>query len=203
MAEPLKKHSERDKMGKKKNKFKNLFKKLKYQYTRTEFISAVCRKCELCRSISNPEYCYDTVYVNDPKKFMKVILKQLIHFSENSFDYLKCDQNVIHPDEWFKEIFQTSFCNSNHCSQLPQNGNQCEHFAGCLYAFKKQVRGTAVDTLTNMWTCPKIPHYVPSNMHKYSHIFKQATVVRNPTPTFFCNQEFGEEIRSILDGNND
>ena len=134
---------------------------------------------------------------------MKVILKQLIYFSGNTFDYLKCGQGIIHPDEWFKEVFQESFCNSNYCEHLPRNGSICEHFAGCLHVFKKQVRGTAIDALTNMWTCPKVPHYVSPNINKYSHIFKQPIVIRNPTPTFFCNQGFGEEIRSILDGNND
>lgn len=176
---------------------KSKLKRLKYQYTRTEFVSAVCAKCRLCKSTSNPEYCYDYVYQDNPKKFMKVILKQLLYFSEWVSDYSKFKHIIACPDSQIQRIFQESFCDSNYCGQLPEIIRPCEHLAGCLHVFRRQIRGINTNNLVVLSDYRKLPSKFP-NGNKHDN---EIIVVRNPTPTFFCNQGFEKEVKDILNGN--
>jgi hypothetical protein len=88
-------------------------------------------------------------------------------------------------------------CSSNFCGQLPDFNRPCEHLSGCLHIFRKQVRGLTTGDLIVLSDYRKSPPKFP-NGKKYDN---RIIVVRNPTPTFFCNQGFEGEVKDILDGN--
>ncbi len=190
---------------------KSKLKRKKYQYSKHEFIQAVCGKCGLCKSPINPEFCYESVYKDNPKTFTKVVLKQL-------FDTRHWLLSAGHPsiatcpDENIQYILETVFCASDFCGKLPEEGQECKAITGCLYTFRRQIKGLDknIDIFDNV--CKVITGNTPANSNvinyqdfknKKKQKQKYKYVVSQPrTPTFFCNENFKKEIGEILDGDN-
>lgn len=160
----------------------------KYQYTKNEFIRVVCNKCGLCKP-TNPEFCYESVYKDNPKKTIKVVLDQLIVVKSwllnSGYTINTC------PDEYVKYTLQNAFCSSNFCGQLPKDDHQCKSIDGCLYSFKRQIN--------NNNNCNNV---IDFNSFKTKHKQKKKLKRIIYLPTFFCNEGFRNEIKEILDGNN-
>ena len=191
---------------------KSKLKRKKYEYTRDEFIQIVCSKCGLCKSPIVPEFCYNCVYKDNPKKFTKIILEQLFdvrHWLSNA----GYPSIALCPDESIQFILQTIFCSSDFCGKSPGEEQQCKAIAGCLHSFRKQIKGLdnnlaifndACDNiLKGIQPAKNVIDYQSFRSKKkakqiYKHI---ATIPR--TPTFFCNESFKKEIGEILDGYND
>jgi hypothetical protein len=189
---------------------KSKLKRKKYQYTKHEFIQAVCSKCGLCKPPITSEFCYDGVYKDEPKKFTKVILEQLFdirHWLSNAGypDIALC------PDESIQFILQTIFCGSDFCGKSPEEGQQCKAIAGCLHAFRKQIKGLNNNMAIFKDACDNIlgnsnnvidfRDFKHKKKQKQKYNYVVAVVERKPT--FFCNDGFRKEIGEILDGNND
>jgi hypothetical protein len=177
------------------NKF-DKFNRDKYQYTKNEFIKVICNKCGLCKSTVNPEFCYESVYKDNPKKTIKVILEQLIEMRNwlinSGYTINTC------PDEHIRYILQTIFCASDFCGQLPKDDHQCKNIDGCLYAFRHQIKNTNANNLIIFNNkCNKILDF---NKFKTKQKKKIKKIVH--LPTFFCNSSFKKEIGEILDGDN-
>jgi hypothetical protein len=190
---------------------KSKLKRKKYQYTKYEFIQAVCSKCGLCKSPIEPGFCFDCVYKDNPKKFTKVILEQL-------FDVRHWLSNVGYssistcPDESVQYILQNIFCDSDFCGKSPGEGEQCKAIAGCLHAFRKQIKGLNNDLAVFDDVCKTILNSADKdgNVLSYQNFkskkkqkYKYVVNVIPRTATFFCNETFRKEIGEILDGNND
>jgi len=190
---------------------KSKLKRKKYEYTRDEFIQIICSKCGLCSSPVIPEFCYNCVYKDDPKKFTKVILEQLFDVKHwlLSAGY---PSTKLCPDEPIQHILQTIFCDSNFCGKFPGEEGQCKATAGCLHSFRRQMKGidSNLDIFNKM--CNSILNdTVHSNVISYQNFkntkkqkqkYNHITIVPR-APTFFCNEGFKKEIGEILDGNND
>ena len=191
---------------------KSKLKRKKYQYTKHEFVQAICEKCGLCKSPITPEFCYEGVYKDNPKKFTKMILEQLLnvrHWLTNAghTSITTC------PDDWIQYLLQTVFCSSDFCGKLPEEGQSCKAIAGCLHTFRRQIKGLDKNLAIFDGTCNNILGniFVPNNnvinyqdfKNKKKQKQKYKYVVQQPrTPTFFCNENFKKEIGEILDGNN-
>lgn len=184
---------------------KSKLKRKKYDYTRDEFISIVCNKCGLCKLPIIPEFCYNCVYKDNPKKFTKLIQEQLFdvrHWLSNA-GYVNID---MCPDEHIQHVLQTIFCESNFCGKFTGEGNQCKAIVGCLHALRRQIKGTDNLIKFNEVCNSILNNTYPNNILDY-HNFKDRKkqkishkIVR--VPTFFCNEKFKKEIGEILDGNN-
>lgn len=191
---------------------KSKLKRRKYQYTKEEFVQIICSKCGLCKPPIAPEFCYTCVYNDNPKKFTKLILEQLLdvrHWLSNA----GYPSIAVCPDDSVQHILQTIFCSSDFCGKSPGDGQQCKAIAGCLHAFRKQVKGLNSNLAVFDDACKNIlGSMMPSNnvidyqrfstKKKQKQKYKYVVAVVPRTPTFFCNDRFRKEIREILDGNN-
>ena len=192
---------------------KSKLKRKKYQYTKQEFIQAVCSKCGLCKQPVTAEFCYDGIYKDEPKKFSKVILVQLS-------DLAHWVSNAGYPsagacsDETIQHALQSIFCDSDFCGKLPGEGQQCKALAGCLHAFRKQIKGTDKNLSMFNSVCNNILNGITLNdkvidyqkfktKKKQKQKYKHVVTVVPRKPTFFCNDGFRKEIGEILDGDND
>jgi hypothetical protein len=186
---------------------KSKLKRKKYQYTEYEFVQAVCNKCGLCKTPIYPEFCYNCVYKDNPKKFTKIILEQLFdvrHWLSNA----GYPSIALCPDDSIQHILQTVFCDSDFCGKSPGEDQQCKAVAGCLHSFRKQIKGLDNNLAIFNDACNTILGnnviYYQDFKNKKKQKQKYKYVVAAPrTPTFFCNDGFKKEIGEILDGYND
>lgn len=158
-------------MGKRKKS-----RKTKYLYSKVDFINSICSKCELCSS--DPTFCFDVVYKDNPKRFVKTITKKLYKFKHwlNSIGY---SDVTTCPDEHIEYILKLAFCDSNIGCKAEGTADDCLHLLGCFYEFKKQLKNSNSGIITRL---PKISK--GNNLKAES--------------TFFCNESFKKEIKEIL-----
>lgn len=156
-------------------------KRLKYHYTKTEFMDIICAQCGLCPNGTEPIFCYGNVYKDSPKKFIRTIFKSLMEIKRWLI-------NAGHPKEsllsnsYIEYMFSASFCSSNYCGQYNSKKN-CEYLTDCISAFKKQSK--SYKSVSNK-KCKKDSNkrYVPQ-----------------PYSTFFCNAGMESEVRRVINGN--
>lgn len=182
-------------MGKKSRR-----KRKKYKYTKTEFVDIICAQCGLCPKGTDPVFCYGDVYKDNPKKFIRVIFKNLMEVKRWLINVGHADPTFC-PDEDIEYIFRMGFCQSNYCKQKPPgNRNKCDYLAGCLTAFRKQIKNPTGQVL-------QLDEYRGRNKkknrkYKTKKKKQKARYVPQPYPTFFCNEGMQKEVRRIVDGNN-
>lgn len=178
---------------------KSRLKRRKYQYTKDEFMLAVCgRTCQLCPANTDPTYCYDTIYKEDPKLFMRKSLNELKDirkylYSAGYEDLTKC------PDEDLEYVIESAFCPICLSTFEPKQGT-CGYIAGCVQALRKQVHspsGKVIDL--NQHRYPAKKKNLNSKWRKPKAQKRKAKYVP-PTPTFFCRNSFRSEVDRIVNG---
>lgn len=170
-------------MGKKKRK-----KRRKLNYTKAEFQQIFCSKCMLCPSKTDPTFCFEQVYKQNPKLFVRVIFNRLIQLNKWIFESGEADIKGF--DESIEYIFKNAFCSSGFCGGKHHNG--CEMITGCLMAFRAQMRGK-----------PKINlNMAAPQGKKNKKKNKKNRYVAKAYPTFFCNEPFKSEIEVLLNEDN-
>jgi len=173
-------------MGKKSKK-----KRKNYKYTKTEFVDIICTKCGLCPEGTDPVFCYNDVYVNNHKKFIKVIFKNLIEVKRWLVNIGHSDPTFC-PDEDIEYIFKMSFCQSDYCKQRPLANHNCAYLAGCIGAFRGQIKNPNNQImLLNEYRNRKKKEKKNKNSYK-----------QQPCPTFFCKPGMEDEVKKIINGNN-
>lgn len=176
-------------------------KRRQYKFGHGEFIETICkRQCHLCKA-GNPELCYDEMYSLDSKRFMETVHKTVLEAnkfltSENYKNINECSDDEI------QYIFQSFICESNFCNKHLTDYSTCSDMIGCLAKFRKQIRGTEEDNTENkvIFLTARIKKKQDKKKGKTINVVVKPKV--EPTPTFFCNEKFGKEIRRILDGDN-
>lgn len=188
---------------------KSQLKRKKYQYTKTEFILVVCNKCGLCESKINPVFCYDGIYLDEPKKFIKTILPKLIE-TKKWFDGIGYNNINICPDDDIQHILITSFCKSNYCGNWMGDDDKCDYLAGCLSTIRKQFSYSSKnnDNIISYQALKSKYKVKLGNKSiacgyssKKNKIKKEKEPERHPTPSFFCSEGFENRIKSIIYGN--
>lgn len=191
-------------MGKKKRQPKN-----KYLYTRDEFIMTVCSKCGICGKSSDPIFCFDTAYIDEPKKFIKRVLPKL----EKNNEWLienKYENINFCPDDEVQNILISTFCKSGYCGNWMGGKDKCDYFIGCLsvlrrqfYSIKSDERLDSYQTLKEKYSVKLVKNGVAcgysSKKFNRKNVVKE--VKRHPTPSFFCRDGFENRIKSIIYGN--
>lgn len=176
-------------MSKKKKKVKSKFRNL--SYSKTEFISNICSQCKVCKAGTDPVFCYDETYAKDPKTFMNVIYRNLLEVKRWLVNIGESD---LRPDEDIQYTFQMSFCESNYCGCRPHITEEpCKFIAGCLSAFRNQaksLKSTVIQLSDYRGRKEKIAAKTKTGNKKH--------YVHSPEPSFFCNEGFKEEIKSIV-----
>lgn len=182
-------------MGKSKSRRK------KHKYTRAEFINICCEKCGLCSPGTPPDLCYSELYVIHPKKFIKVIFRNLIEIrrlsNKNGNIRLYTENSNI---EYLEYLFRRAFCSANLCGKYNAS-KQCENIIGCVAAFRRQVKGYNSSGYYNIYKSVSPTKTIQKNKKKKN---KQRYVAK-PYPTFFTNGNaaFLEEINEIIYGKNE
>jgi len=183
-------------MGKRKGRKKK--RKNKQKFSKVQFREIICAKCKLCESddaIKHNFFCYNQIYLQNPKRFIKTTFPALLEAA----GWIENNQNPIskRPDANVVYMLKHIFCNSGVCGKeysTWDEKNQCEFTEDCLQTFKQQIRG-------ELRNSPKLIAET-SRRKKKNKKKKDKKVVVKPYPTFICNPEFVEEIREILgDGN--
>lgn len=172
-------------------------KKKQFKYSKKQFINNVCSQCRLCKKNAEPNFCYYVVYKENPKKFINMILVNLIEVrrwlaSTGVSDTTRC------LDEDIEYIFNMGFCSSNFCGERRETGNTCAYIAGCLSAFRLQVKGLK-NSLTQFNTYPTKKgkrNKRKNNKHKA----KTKRHTPKPQPSFFCNEGMMDEVKEIING---
>ena len=162
--------------------------KKKYKYTKHEFMSICCSKCRICHDGFSPDLCYSDLYVIQPKKFIKIIFKNLLKtkyliMGYNSYIH-GCVQRTSYDDN-LKIFFIKVFCSANLCGKY-NSLKQCTNINRCLSDFKCQINGHS--------TTDKVSVFDKPTKKKKQRYIVQAY------PTFFTNksESFSEEIKKIL-----
>lgn len=169
-------------MGKKSKK-----KRRKLNYTKSEFQQIFCNKCMLCPANTDPTFCYEQVYKQNSKLFVRVIFNRLIQLNKWLFE---SDNSEIKGfDESIEYIFKNAFCSSGFCGKKYPSG--CEMITGCLMAFRAQMKGG-----------PKINISMSAPQGRKTKKDKKTRYVAKPYPTFFCNEPFKSEIEVLLNEDN-
>lgn len=167
------------------------FKRKKHKYTKQEFINICCKKCGLCEEGTSPDLCYSELYVSQPKKFIKVIFRNLLSVKD-SFDKAGlCASNI--GNTYLEHVFfRKAFCSANLCGNY-NSYKQCDYIVGCMAAFRKQTK-----VYDNIYT--SVPQKHSQKKKKSS---KKNRYVAKAYPTFFTNgnADFLEEIKEILKDN--
>jgi hypothetical protein len=183
---------------------KGALRRKKYQYTRNEFIIAVCNKCRLCHDTKDPVLCYDYVYKDYPKRFMKAVLQHLIE--ANKWITNTGYKNIaLCPDEDIKYIFKTVFCNSKCCEYFDVGNQPCKSMAGCVFTFRKQFKYLDksfkdLDKASNVLDYSELKKKYDKVNYNIVRNRNKKYVKPEPYPTFFCNKRFEKEIEKILYG---
>jgi len=170
----------------------------RYKYTKAEFINICCEKCGLCPLGTSPDLCYSELYLMQPKKFIKVVFKNLLRIrklsDKNGYIRLYTENNDI---EYLEYLFRNAFCSANLCGKYNIN-KQCENIIGCITAFRRQVKGYNSPEHFDIYKpgSSKIPK------QKKKKKRKEQRYVAKPYPTFFTNGNaaFLKEINEIIYG---
>lgn len=175
---------------------KNRLKRRKYELLRHEFVSYVCSQCGLCKGSTDASFCYDGHYTENPKKFIKEVLKALKEIKE-TLPLVHPAQNALVTDVDFEYTLEEAFCAKNLCGKGQNVGINCEYQIGCLQALRSQVNGKRGNLITF-----KSNHgrkNISPNKNKKQKRQKKNYVP--PSPKFFCNTSFRPEVDKIINGN--
>lgn len=174
----------------------------RYKYTRAEFINICCEKCGLCPPGTSPDLCYSELYLLQPKKFIKVVFRNLLEIrklaDKNGYIYLYTENSNV---EYIEYLFRNAFCSANLCGKYSVD-KQCENIIGCIAAFRRQVKGYTSQMIEPYDAYrPILPIPTKQKKKKKNKKKKQRYVVK-PYPTFFTNgnADFLEEINEIIYG---
>ena len=177
-------------MGKSKSR------KKRYKYTRAEFINICCEKCGLCPLGTSPDLCYSELYLIQPKKFIKVVFRNLLEIrklsDKDGYIRLYTENTNV---EYLEYLFRRAFCSANLCGKYRMD-KQCDNIIGCIAAFRRQVKGYNSPEHFNIYRS------VSTKAPKQKKKKKKQRYVAKPYPTFFTNGNaaFLEEINEIIYG---
>jgi len=172
---------------------------MKYRYTKTEFMDIICTQCGLCPKDTEPVFCYGDVYKESPKKFIRVIFKNLMEVKRWLVNVGQAHPSFL-PDEDIEYIFKMGFCSSNYCGQRGTKKN-CEYIAGCISAFRKQIKNPNGQLIKlSDFRNAKTTSSRKGKKKKRKKAIKERYVPQ-PYPTFFCNERMEPEVKRIVDGN--
>ena len=120
---------------------KSRLKRRKYKYTEDEFMLGACSFCRLCKSNTAPTFCYTGVYRDDPRRFMRKILPELMAW-RNYLNVSGIRDITTCPEDEIQYMFETAFCDDQYCrSSNDTPGSSCVNILGCLHAFRDQFNG--------------------------------------------------------------
>jgi hypothetical protein len=176
---------------------KSRLKRKKFNLSRQEFVELVCKKCGLCKTIGNPLFCYDKMYIEGPKDFIRGIVPKLGE-AQTWFNSTKFDSLASFPDDDLQFVLQLSFCAADFCgTTLTTGNNECEYIAGCLAAFRRQIESKEEVKI------PKVIIHRGRNKkfdkeNKTAWQKEKKVKKAPPTPYFFCNDTFREEVEKII-----
>jgi hypothetical protein len=156
-----------------------------YKYTKHEFMSICCSKCGICHDGFSPDLCYSDLYVVHPKKFIKVIFRNLLkskHLITEYNPYMHGHVQGMIYNEALENFFIKVFCSANLCDKY-NSSKQCVNINMCLSDFKYQLNGHSTADKVSVFSKKKNQRYVVQ-----------------PYPTFFTNEneKFSKEIKRIL-----
>lgn len=158
---------------------KNKNSKKRNFFSRKNFVTIICKQCNLCKQISNPTFCYDSVYRTDPHNFIQNFYKFLLDYKTEENKEFK----QLH--EITKQSFAKKLC-PKICSNV-KNGLECILLPGCYEDF--------IDQLLEYDDSLKKPK-------DKKRICKSLPDVPSTTSFFSQDKNFIKKINRILYGDN-
>lgn len=183
-------------MGKKNKNLRRTF-----DYTQAQFVHNVCKKCGICHSEADRTFCYDTMYMDDPKLFISKTFNRLLEISKwKQGEYLSGMPESI-PDMNFEHALNYAFC--NFCKdKVKGKSDRCEAMIGCLFEFRRQVLPPFDNSVFNRAIKKDIKcvGFLNTSSKNSKIKKKEARIVVPAKPTFFCNDRLKEELKELLNG---
>jgi hypothetical protein len=177
---------------------KSRLKRRKYDLTKSEFMISICPQCRICMPNTQPSFCYDGCYVDDPKRFIKKVLPDLKEI-RSALDSVAINNFEMQADDEFEFMLEEVFCDANICGHGGVGaGCNCVHKLGCLHELRSQIKDI-VGRTTNIGS-NRGRKSRKGNKNNYRKQKKQKYVP--PTPFFFCNDNFRPEVERIVNGIN-
>jgi len=167
-------------MGKKKGRNR----KKKQQYTVHEFKDIFCAKCELCPYGIDPFFCFNHVYKQAPKEFVKNVFNRLLRARKCVID--GSISKSATPGQEVANIFNLAFGGAHF-----QNRKK----ARILFAEQMASEGQGAPPKKKLSKAEKKKLKREAKRRRKRYIVQAY-------PYFFCNEGFREEIDTVLGNNN-
>lgn len=172
---------------------KSRLKKRRYNLRQHEFLQFVCPQCGLCAEGTRANFCYEGHYLEAPKRFMKFVLPKLITLREE-LSLVGPAKSILQDDDDFAFTLEEAFCDSNICGNAGiASGINCTYKIGCLQSLREQARAGGKKITSIGLHRGRKRNKSKKNKRRKKYVA--------PTPTFFCNDSFREEVDKII-GNN-
>ena len=177
-------------MGKKSRR-----KRRKYKYSRNEFMLNVCSICDICLPNTNPTFCFDEMYISNPKRFMDYVLPDLMEKS-NELKNINAQGGEDY-ENFIEFLLEDSFCAYNLCGNGTAGGANCFAKPNCLRGFHEQIANRD-GRVINLDAKRK----EKKKNNQQIIIRKKKKKIIKIKPMFFCNDSFREEVDRIVNENN-
>ena len=143
-------------------------------------MSICCSKCGICNEGFSPDLCYSNLYTIQPKKFIKVIFKNLLKSK-----HLIKERHNPYTHSNLKKFFIEVFCSANLCGKY-RPLKQCTNINMCLSDLRCQINGYPITNKVTVFNTE-----IKKNKQRY---------IVQAYPTFFTNENenFSKEIKKIL-----
>ena len=170
---------------------------------RHEFIALFCKQCKLCSQGSNPSFCYNLLYCDEPFNFVDVMFPRLMEV-RRSISSIGVKSAPEYNDDDLEYLLNYAFCSTKHCKA--STPGDCVYRMGCMSKLRQQLlfggeTGQLVQLDNHRGREVKTSNKNKSNKAKYR---QQQQVKKKPaTATVLCTDSFLEEVTRILYGDGD
>lgn len=141
----------------------------KHKYNKNEFINILCRKCNLCKNMIDPAFCYEFIYKNCKRKFIQRVFPKLLALKAK--ERLSGIPIYNYDLEDFHATFKQTFCDAGICGKGIED---CDDILKCSTLFRLQLYGIKSTTKLSF------------NKHKIKKKKKKKNkYIAKPYPSFF------------------
>jgi hypothetical protein len=167
--------------------------KNKKMLTKWDFTGMLCTQCMLCREGTEPEFCYQHVYKQNPKRFIELVFPRLLKAGERIMD--GDFDGEANPAKEMNKLFDFVFSIVHF-----QNRNAAR------IDFANQVTAPTFSPSSRKKTDKQLAREERTAKRKAKKAKKgkkgKKRYIVAAYPTFFCSGGMKEEIRSIIDADN-
>lgn len=159
--------------------------------TKWDFTGMCCSKCMLCREGTEPEFCYQHVYKQNPKRFIEAIFPRLLNAGDKIMDgdFDGDADSAEEMNKLFDFVFSIVHFQNRNAARID---------------FANQITAPTISPSSKKKTDKQLSREQRTANRRAKKGKKKAKrYIVEAYPTFFCSSGMREEIRNIIDADND